>query len=283
VNGLGLGFGLLAALVYGAADLSGGLASRRMPALTVMVGAYLVSMPLMVAGTLVEGVAAVAPSQIACALVGGASEAVATLLLYAALAAGTMSLVSPCVSVLGASLPLVVSFGLGERLPGIQAVGICLALVAVVVISRPTFADRASRRCIALAGGAGIAYAVSFVAFAAAEAVEGGAGSWQLALVSRLVGVGLVGTFAVVGRRPLLASGAGRPFVVLAGLLDGIALTCLLAAYGSGPLGLTTVVASLYPAVTVVLAATLLRERIGRLEMAGVACALGAVALIGLP
>lgn len=277
----GLGLGLLAALLYGAADLTGGLASRRSPALTVIVGAYAVSLPLVLVAAFAEGGAPLTTVQIGLAVIGGIAEVIATLALYLALAAGTMSVVSPFVGILGASLPLAVGLALGEPLPAAKAVGMALAFVAIIAVARPSGREPGSGRAMWFAAIAGIGYGSSFVIFSVAQSAAGGEGTWHMALVARLVGFGVAGGWAIASGRALLAAREDRPLVALAGLFDATALTCLLAAYGSGPLGLTSVLASLYPAVTVVLAATLLKERIGRVELAGVACALCAVALMG--
>ena len=90
----GLGLGLLVALLYGAADLTGGLASRRSAAPTVIVGAYAVSLPLVVVAAIAEGGPPLTTMQLGLALAGGTAEVIATLALYLALTAGMMSLVS---------------------------------------------------------------------------------------------------------------------------------------------------------------------------------------------
>jgi drug/metabolite transporter (DMT)-like permease len=276
----GLGFGLLAAVLYGAADLTGGLASRRTPALTVIVGAYAISLPLVMGAALVQGGPPLTTVQLGLAAVGGVAEVIATLALYLALAAGVMSVVSPLVGILGATLPLAVGLALGEPLPVTKAIGMALAFVAIIAVARPTGLGRTSRRALALAAVAGIGYGTSFVVFSVAQSTAQGDAAWRMALVARLVGLGIAGTWAIAAGRSLVAAREDRTLIALAGLLDATALTCLLAAYSTGPLGLTSVAASLYPAVTVVLAATLLRERLGRVEAVGVACALCAVALM---
>ncbi len=278
----GLGLGFMAALVYGAADLAGGVASRRASALTVIAGAYLVSLPLVVIGAVAEGGLLLTPAQVGWAMVGGLAEVIATLALYRALAAGTMSLVSPFVGVTGAALPLACGLAMGERLPPVQALGMVLAFGAIVVVAGPRAGGRRRRGIPLLALVAGLAYAVSFVAFSASQATSGGAGPWQVSLVARSMGLIAVVAAARARRLPLVPAPGARRYVALAGLLDATALSFLLGAYGAGPLGLTTVVASLYPAVTAVLAGTLLRERLRRIELLGVVLALAAVVLMGL-
>ena len=83
--------------------------------------------------------------------------------------------------------------------------------------------------------------------------------------------------------QPLVTPRGQRRLVAIVGLLDAVALVLLLLAYGGGPLGLTTVLISLYPAVTVVLAGLVLRERMARAELAGVGVALAAVTLLAVP
>jgi uncharacterized membrane protein len=278
---IGMGLGLLAALIYGTADLAGGIASRRSPALTVVLGSYVIALPLLAVGAIVEGGAAFSTAQLAWSVAGGVAEVIAILALYLALASGTMSLISPCVGIVGAGIPVLVGLTLGESMAAPQAVGMALAFLAMIVVARPRVDGPMSRRSLGYAFTAGCAFAVSFIAFSGAQSEPGGAGAWGMALVARIVGLVLALGAVLLTRRPLVAARGDLPWVAVAGLFDGLAMACLLAAYGAGPLGLTTVVASLYPAVTVVLAAILLRERLGRLESAGVVVAILAVVLMG--
>jgi drug/metabolite transporter (DMT)-like permease len=281
VSTLALGLGLLSAIVYGAADVAGGVATRRSAVMTVVAGSYVVSQPALLVGALLEAGGVPSPGQVALALVGGTAEVVAIASLYLALAGGTMCLVSPLVAVVGAGIPLAVGVALGEPVAMSQTLGMTLAFAAILVVARPRRDARLSRRTTGLAIAAGLAYACSFIAFAAAQREPGAAGPWGMALMARIVGL----VVAIVAARrlghPLVAGIAARPWIVLAGVLDGVAMALLMAAYGAGPLGLTTVVVSLYPAVTLVLAALVLRERISRAETSGVAFALGAIVLMG--
>jgi drug/metabolite transporter (DMT)-like permease len=277
----GLGLGLLSAIVYGAADVAGGIATRRAAVMAVLASSYAVSLPTLVSGAMVEAAGVPSPGQVGWALLGGVAEVVAMGTLYLALAGGTMCLVSPLVAVVGAGIPLAVGLALGEPMATAQALGLALAFAAIVIVARPRAEARLSRRTTGLALAAGLAYSVSFIAFAAAQHEPGSAGPWGMAVVARIVGLGVAVAGARVLGKPLRPAPAAWPWVVAAGVLDGVAMALLMAAYGAGPLGLTTVVISLYPAVTVVLAALLLRERVGRPEAAGVMCALGAVVLMG--
>jgi len=155
-----------------------------------------------------------------------------------------------------------------------------LAFGTILLIAGPRRVGTAmDRRATPLAIASGGMFAVSFIAFSTAEATSD---PLAVAAIARVTGLAIVAILAVAIARPLVAPQGSRRLVGAIGLLDATALVLLLLAYGSGPLGLTTVLISLYPAVTVVLAGLLLRERMARSELVGVGIALVAVTLLAV-
>jgi drug/metabolite transporter (DMT)-like permease len=102
-------------------------------------------------------------------------------------------------------------------------------------------------------------------------------------VAARVASVLLVGAATVVGRHGLRVPRRVLPAVLLAGIGDVTANALYLVATQHGPLAITGVLASLYPASTVVLAQLVLRERLVRTQAAGLAAATAAVVLIALP
>jgi drug/metabolite transporter (DMT)-like permease len=278
VTAAGYGFG--SALVYGVADIAGGLATRRTHVLTILVGAYAFSLPIVLIAAIVSGSTVPEPAALAWSSIGGAAEAAAAAMLYLALASGTMGVASPLAAVVGATIPVAVGVASGERVAPAQAFGMLLAFGAITLVAAPKrSADAANRRTAGLALASGVMFAISFIAFSHA-----GAGSDPLwvAATARITGLAIVVLLAGIMSKPLVAPRGLRRLVAIVGLLDAAALILLLMAYGGGRLGLTTVLISLYPAVTVVLAALFLRERMARAELIGVGFALVAVALLAI-
>ena len=275
-----IGYGLGSAFVYGIADVAGGVATRRAHVLTVLTGAYALGLPLILIAAILSRTAVPSVDGIAWSVAGGAAEAAAAGLLYLALASGTMGVTSPLAAVVGAAIPVAVGLLTGETVAPPQALGMVLAFGTILLIAGPRRVGTAmDRRATPLAIASGGMFAVSFIAFSTAEATSD---PLAVAAIARVTGLAIVAILAGAIARPLVAPQGSRRLVGAIGLLDATALVLLLLAYGSGPLGLTTVLISLYPAVTVVLAGLLLRERMARSELVGVGIALVAVTLLAV-
>lgn len=222
----------------------------------------------------------------------GVSQAFGVWWFYAALGSGPISVVSPLTAVLVAGLPVGVGLVLGER-PGIvAAVGILVALVAVVLVSREatdeplargesgTDEDVRSHRFTTtvawLTVGAGLAFGFSFVLIDQAPAE---AGLWPL-VFARVAATVLVVTIAAVSGQLRVPTGAPLKLALLAGVLDTGANVAMLLALHASLLSLAGVLMSLYPAATVLLAIVVLRERVTRWQALGMVLALAAVAMI---
>lgn len=217
----------------------------------------------------------------------GVAGGIAVWWFYLALADGPMSVVSPITAVVVAGIPVLVGIALGDR-PGLLAcLGIVVAVVAVGLVGResdetvtgvghPPFTPTIAWLTV----GSGIAFALSFVGLGQ---VGTDTGLWPLA-ASRATAT-LVVWFVIAFSwrtvvwpiRPLL------PILIGIGAIDVIANGALLFAYQYGLLSLVSVIAALYPAVTVLLAVLVLGERMSRVKLLGLVAAGFAVALVGLP
>jgi drug/metabolite transporter (DMT)-like permease len=274
-------FALLSAALFGAADFIGGLASRRAHAYAVVVitgiaglALLAVLIPLMPAGTPTR-------NDVAWGAAAGLAGGVAIALLYRALAIGTMSVVAPITAVCGVTLPVVAGFVLGERPSMLTAAGMALALVSIVLVSQegkraPGPGLRAPAHAIRLAVLAGIAIGLFYLALAETAAE---AGLWPL-VSARAVSVALFGIAVAAGRHTLRMPAPLARLVIGGGLLDMAANAFYILATRGGPLSVVVILSSLYPASTVLLARVVLRERLSAMQVAGVICAMIAVALI---
>jgi drug/metabolite transporter (DMT)-like permease len=226
------------------------------------------------------------PSDYLWGIAAGVAGSGGVALLYRALAIGTMSIVAPITAVCAAAVPVLVALALGER-PGVYAaLGIVLAAVAIVLLSRVQSVESAPRRmqsAVSLAFISGIAVGLFFLCLAQ---TSDDSGVWPL-IVGRAVSVPLFGVMAVTRGRSLsrdeettlLERGAART-AVGCGVVDMTANALYLIATRHGPLSLVATLASLYPASTVLLARFTLGERLSGSQALGVACALVAVVLI---
>jgi len=275
---------IASALLYGAGDFTGGLATRRASTLPVIVVSQASGLVLL--ALLFPFLPAATPTRadlwwgVTAGLTGGAGVA----LLYRALAIGRMAVVAPTTAVCAVAVPVLVSVALGERPGPLAAAGIVLGLVAIVLVSQQTAAEPAAAVQAdtgRLPAGVGIALvsgvAIGLFLLSLAQ-TRPEAGMWPI-LVSRSTSVGLFGLAALFTRRNLRLPGV-LLLTLGCGVIDMTANALYLVAARVGPLSVVVTLASLYPASTVLLARVVLGERLNLRQVAGVACALAAIALI---
>jgi drug/metabolite transporter (DMT)-like permease len=189
-----------------------------------------------------------------------------------------MSLVAP-ISATGAALPAVVGVAAGDRPSLTQGVGLIVAVAGVVVAARPAGGSAGKvghRRGVPLA----VLAALGIGCFLLGAHVGARGGVLWFLLLSRAAGaLPLAALLARAARDALPRLGQLPPLLVVAGL-DGSATALLAVANRHGVVSIVSVVSSLYPVVTVLLARALLAERLAPSQAAGVAGALAGVALI---
>ncbi len=287
--------GLGSALVYGAADFLGGLAAKRMSAVLVTAIAALVGLVLFVAvGLPVIGGTWSSDAVILGAL-SGISGAVAIGLLYACLAIGPMSILSPLTAVVSAVVPLTVGLIGGERLSTFGYVALGLAIVAIVLVGfTPPGAGelvrnavRPSLKGVLMAIGSGAAIGVFLILI---DATPDDSGIVPLVLnraTNATIMFTLVGVLALIAWRRGTAPAhgtwkTGLTVAIACGILDAIANAGLLLGVRIGELSVIAVLTALYPAGTIILAAIVLKERIAVLQYVGLVLAITAGAMLAL-
>ncbi|WP_370445734.1 EamA family transporter [Mycolicibacterium phlei] len=276
----GIVLALASALGYGISDFVGGLASRRVAALRVVLVSYPLALVMLAVLAAVVGGDVTGDALLWGALCG-VSQAFGVWWFYAALGAGPISVVSPLTAVLVAGLPVGVGLAMGERPGMIALVGIVVAMVAVVLVSREATDEdvvthRFTPKVAWLTVGSGVLFGLNFVLIDQAP-VE--AKLWPL-VFARASATTLVLLIALVSRNFRVPSGQPLKLAVLAAFLDVGANIAMLLALQASLLSLAGVLMSLYPAATVLLAIVLLRERVTRAQVVGMVLALAAVAMI---
>lgn len=269
---------LFSALAYGLSDFVGGLVSRRVSAWPVAVVGQLSAVVCTTAAALLAQ-GSPRSQDFLWALLAGAASGVGTGFLYRGFASGRMSVVAPVSAVGAAVVPVLVGAVAGERLSLVVWLGVVLALPGIWLVSSTAeeLPDRATSQRASLAEGVldGILAGLGFgVLFAALGQVPEEAGLWPLALAQA------VSLPAVI----VLAAGLGAAWLprrretwwaLLAGPLGASATLAFLLATQSGFLTIAGVLASLYPATTVLLAALVLHEKVHRAQGVGLGlCAL---------
>lgn len=273
------GLGLASALAWGLADFVGGLKSRKLAVLVVLVLSQAMGLLLIGGVVLARGEGPPGADFALYAALSSLAGTAGLAAFYRGLAVGAMGVVAP-ISATAAVIPVAVGVASGERPSAGQGIGIALALIGVAVASRES--SEAAQRGGQIAAGVGLAL-IAALGFGTFLTVIGKASEgdvlWAI-LVNRIVGVGLLVGIAL-WRRPSFAMDAGDLRGVLAiGVFDMAANTMYAAATTRGLVSVVAVLASLYPITTVVLAHTVLRERVHRVQQAGALTALIGVVLI---
>jgi drug/metabolite transporter (DMT)-like permease len=268
--------GLAAALVWGAGDFGGGLASRRSPVYGVVLVSQITGMLLCGAVAIALGERIPAGSDLVVCLIAGVLGAVGITMLYRGLAIGRMGIVAPVTGVLAAVIPVVAGFAT-EGVPGpIVVVGIVVAVVAVVLVSRVAdeSGGREGLREALLAGTT-----IGLFGVAIAQLSEGNV--FSAITVIRLAQGALVAGVVLVMRSAWRPSRSILPALVAIGLLDTAGNAFYLVAVQTGQLAIASVLSAMYPVATVVLAMAFLREPITRDHTVGIVMAGIAIAMIG--
>ncbi|WP_210507750.1 DMT family transporter [Naasia sp. SYSU D00057] len=277
-------FGLSGAIVYGAADFFGGLASRRLGALRSAGLAAVSGLVVLLLAVPLFG-AAWSPEALLYGALSGVAGALGLSLLYGCLAIGPMSVLSPITALVSAVVPLTWGLLRGERVGPLGTVGLVLALLAVVLVAfvPERTAVRATPRGILMALGAGTMIGLFLVLIDAAPDESGLAPLLANRLVNATIMFTAVAVVALAGRAPRIVDARRGLWLALAcGALDGTANALLLAGVRTGDLTIMSVLTALYPAGTIALAALVLRERITLVQGSGLALAGVAAVLLAV-
>lgn len=266
----------MAALGYGMGDFLGGAATRRVPAGRTLLWAHLVGLVVMLAWVS-TGEGEPIAGDLAAGAVAGAFGLLGLLLLYTGLARGRAAVVAPAAAVVGAVIPVAAGIGTGSTPELVGWMGVVFALPAIYLVSS---VDGIPRRTAGLGHGlgAGAFFGGYFVALAAATEASG---MWPL-VASRGLSVALLGLVAVVAARnwlPLPGGGVGAA-VLGVGVLDLVGNIGYLLAANRASIVVVAVVASLYPAVTVLMARVFYREPLSGRQALGLTLGVAAVALL---
>lgn len=274
------------AALYGAADFTGGLATRRAGTIPVVVLSQASGLVLLVLLLPLLPDASASRLDLLWGAVAGLTGGIGVALLYRALAVGTMAVVAPTTAVCAVAIPVVVSVLLGERPAPLALAGIVLGIASIVLVSqqrtaqsRPAWVTLSLRQLppgVGMALVSGVAIGFFFLSLAQTRSE---AGMWPL-LVSRSVSVLIFGAAALVAGRSIRMPARVAALTIACGFVDMLANALYLIAAREGPLSVVVTLSSLYPASTVLLARVVLGERLNVLQISGVACALAAVVLI---
>lgn len=271
---------LLSALSYGLSDFVGGVTSKRTSPWSVALVGQTAGAAVMLAVAWAVG-GTPTGSDAGWAVVAGAGNGFGTAFLYRGLSSGRMGVVAPVSGVGAALVPVAVALATGERPAALVWLGVLAALPGIWLVAREPVPEDVGGdlpRSSGLVDGvlAGLGFGGLFAALAQ---IPESAGLYPLAMNQVVAGAVIIAVATALRtpwlpRQPIALVGA------VSGTLGALATGAFLLATQSGYLTVTAVLASLYPAVTVLLAATVLRERVHRGQAVGLVLCGAAVALV---
>ncbi|WP_405761587.1 EamA family transporter [Streptomyces sp. NBC_00045] len=281
-------FALATAVLWGLADFGGGLLTRRLPALMVVVASQVLAVIALGAVVLGTGAWREAGPQLWFAVAAGLVGPVAMLSFYKALALGPMGVVSPLGSI-GVVVPVAAGLALGER-PGLgQFAGIAVAVVGIVLAGGPELRGAPVQRravVLTLTAAFGFGAVMALIAHASTSVT----GLFLALFVQRVTNVAAGGAALWVRARrgsPALPAGTGPrilwgllPALAFVGLADVAANGTYSIAAQNGPVTVAAVLSSLYPVVTAFAAFVVLKERLRTVQAAGAGLALAGTVLL---
>jgi drug/metabolite transporter (DMT)-like permease len=281
VSAAGSALAVGSSVTGGATDFIGGSGSRLIGTIPFLLGSQAVAFALAAVWVLIAHEAPPGATALLEAVGAGIGLAIGVYALFQALVVGRMSIVAP-ISATGVVIPLIAGLAEGERPTPVQILGIAAAVVGAALASRGAGPAREARR------ESGIGYAII-------AAVGIGLSLWLLApasaadlpwavLITRAVPAICVGIVVLV-TRPGLA-GLFQPHTLritaLSGFLGVTSIALYSASTSRGELAIVSVLGSLYPVVTVVLAYWLLHERVRTSQRVGIGAALVGVVLMSV-
>ncbi|MFE5938486.1 EamA family transporter [Streptomyces sp. NPDC056470] len=282
-------FALATALLWGLADFGGGLLTRRMPALTVLVISQTIAVVVLGAIVIATGAWREVSPELWYAVAAGLVGPVAMLAFYKALALGPMGVVSPLGS-LGVVVPVSVGLLIGDRPGFLQFAGIGVAIVGIVLAGGPELRGAPVQRqavLLTLVAAFGFGSVMALIA----EASSTLTGLFLALFVQRVTNVAVGGGALYVsvkrGGRALPEGSGGMnvvwaalPGLAFVGLADVAANGTYSIAAQNGPVTVAAVLANLYPVVTALAARGVLKERLRAVQAAGAGLALVGTVLL---
>jgi uncharacterized membrane protein len=268
-----------AAVSWGVSDFVGGVTSKRLAIVWVLLSTQLVGLLIVLPFAMARGVPHLDAAAVVFAIGGSLSGLVGIAALYRAIALGVASIAAP-ISGTGAVLPVLLGLARGDPVTALQEIGMVCALLGVVIASRTSQEQAHLGRDARIGVGFALVAALGFGGFfillheASTRDVL-----WAVS-IQRTTGLCILGVIAILRRPRFDMTRTDVPRLALVGTLDQTANVLYGFSSTIGLVSLSSVLVSLYPMVTVLLARFVLDERISRLQKSGVALALAGVAMV---
>lgn len=295
-------FALLSAVSYGAGDFPGGRASTRLPTLTVLLIAQIAACAVALIAAGWVSIANVDRDSLMLGLVGGVAHVAAVGFLYHGLAHGRICVIAPISGIVNIAVPVLVDGVVINGLSLVQGAGVLMAASAVGLVSfcgNSGFGQpaRSPRRDLAFGTLSGILFGIADLSLGSVAPAAAG----DAVLAARLVGAaGIAIAFIVMNRHAIVSAlarvpapafalapqplrirmGAGVLLALMAGTGDCLGHLCYALSAANGEISVAVATSALFPAVSVLLAIVILKERIGHVQSIGLAVSAGSIVLL---
>ncbi|MBW2193811.1 MAG: DMT family transporter [Deltaproteobacteria bacterium] len=275
---IAIGLSLAACLGWGIADFLGGLKSRQLPTITVLVLSNMIGITVIGLIVGLRGEALPGNPALLWAVAGGIAGIAAMLMLYQGLAVGSMSIIAP-ISATGVILPVILGIATGDTLSVTQKLGIASAMFGSVLAGMENGRNNQGKQLaegVEFAVAAAVAIGLYFIVMAQASKAD----PYWATFIMRLSFAIFLVPMVIKVRPALRIKRFHMPAIMVMGTVDALASVAFALATTMGMLSLVSVVGALYPAITIFLSVLILRERIQKTQIAGVLLAITGVVLI---
>ncbi|MFM1818793.1 MAG: hypothetical protein RIS61_391 [Actinomycetota bacterium] len=268
-------FALLSSLTWGTADFLGGILSKKRSSIAVIGGSQPFGLVAALAIALATSQFWFSREVVIYGVLAGLIGMVALMAYYQALATGSMGIVAPIGS-LGVVVPLIYGYLQGDSPTGLQNFGIALSIIGVILASGPEFRGDAKSGPILLAflSAAMFGFCILFMAKGGQINSAATVVMMRVAQVSTMVSVALI-LRSIGGLKK-----EDLPLLAVTGSFDAVANLFFAAAAGMGMLAIVSVLGSLFPVATGILAWWFLKERLALVQYIGIAVTMAGVIAI---
>jgi drug/metabolite transporter (DMT)-like permease len=272
----GIIYALASGLTWGVGDFSGGVASRRTPVIVVIVLSQFIGILCLLSVIILFSEPLPPWPDLLFGAFAGMAGAMGLTAFYRGLASRPMGMVAPVSAAMSAMLPVLFSV-VFMGLPAIpQWLGLTLAILAIWTIAQDKTSFSMQWRQLGLPAISGVGFAGFFIFM---DQVGEGVVFWPI-VAARSMAVLILVCIIIGNRRWQLPPSRQFPIIILTGVFDTAGNTLFALAANTVRLDIAAVLASFYPATTVLLARLFLHERLSRKQWVGVIAALVAVMLM---
>ena len=265
----------MSSVIWGAADFMGGTMTRRRHAVAVLAGSQPFGLVTACIATAALGTWGFSSAVARVGIVAGLLGLGGLVAQYAALATGRMGIVSP-ISSIGVIIPLGIGLIRGEQPSGAQLLGVIVAIIGVTLASGPELSGGAPLKPVLLAGACAVLFGFGIYFMSLGGQINPG----MTVVMMRMTQVGILLVIALVVRKAGGLRGSDTPMLAAIGVTDAGANIMYTSAAALGLMTVVSVLGSLYPVVTAVLAWQVHKERLLPIQYVGVAVTVVGVALI---